>query len=90
MLENGDAKEALANALLAQQQFANRRRVESEWRAWMVSARASERLGNNDAMREELQRARTTLTTLQHNWDTAAFNSYSARADIQSLRRQLP
>jgi serine/threonine protein kinase len=90
MLENGHAKEALANALLAQQQFANRRRVESEWRAWMVSARASERLGNVDAMREHLKRARTTLTTVQRNWDTAAFNSYSTRTDIQSLQRQLP
>jgi serine/threonine protein kinase/tetratricopeptide (TPR) repeat protein len=89
LFENGHLSEALANALLAQQQFASRRRIESEWRAWITAARASERLGNVDARREQLLKAQAILTILQRNWDAAAFNSYLARADIQSQHRQL-
>jgi len=89
LFENGHLSEALANALLAQQQFASRRRIESEWRAWITAARASERLGNVDARREQLLKAQAILTILERNWDAAAFNSYLTRADIQSQYRQL-
>ena len=42
----GDLQAVLANAAEAQGRFGAAKQRESEWRAWLLQARASERLGN--------------------------------------------
>jgi len=42
LLENRKPKEALEAALVSQREFANRHRDESEWRSWLIAARASQ------------------------------------------------
>jgi serine/threonine protein kinase/tetratricopeptide (TPR) repeat protein len=88
-LANGDASGALANAQEAQASFARAGQKVSEWRAWFVAARASQRAGNLDAAREYAARATNLLAELQQTWGAAAFEIYQARPDVQLCRKQL-
>jgi tetratricopeptide (TPR) repeat protein/predicted Ser/Thr protein kinase len=88
LVEIGDP-DGLAAALEAQGNSARMRRAESEWRASLLAARANDRLGNNEAMRAQLSRAKTSLASIQHDWGAETFNSYAARPDIKKLLEQL-
>ena len=88
-LETGDAAGALANAQEAQANFARAGQIASEWRAWLVAARASQRAGNAEAARDYSVRAANLLTTLQQKWGAETFNVYQARPDVQLCRKQL-
>jgi len=89
LLENGDAAGALAQAQEAQGNFARAGQQVSEWRAWLVVARAAGRAGNREAAREGATRATTLLETLQQKWGMEVFNIYQARPDVQFYRKQL-
>lgn len=89
LLANGDAQAALSAAQQAQEVFASSRRQESEWRAWLMMGLASQRLGNRDAMRTQLEKANALLSELKVKWGAEDFDSYAARQDIQSYRKQL-
>ena len=89
LLESGDGAGALANAQEAQAQFARAGQECSEWRAWLVAARASERMGQADAGREGATRATNLLADLQQKWGTEVFNIYQARPDVSASRKQL-
>ena len=89
LLENGDAAGALAQAQAAQKNFARDERQVSEWHAWLVVARATERVGNSEAAREGATRATNLLETLQQKWGAEVFNIYQARPDVQLSRKQL-
>ena len=89
MLKNGDHEEALTVALQAQQSFAQARRQESEWRAWLIAGTASQRLGNYEAMREQLSRANKLLLNLQEKWGPEDFSSYLMRGDVRLYNEQL-
>ena len=86
LLESGDAKGALAGAQQAQPGLSARQREESEWRAWLIAARANERLENVDASRDQSSRSLSLLTDLQRKWGDA-FGSYASRPDIQRHRK---
>jgi serine/threonine protein kinase/Tfp pilus assembly protein PilF len=88
-LENGDAQEALTAVLRAQESFARRGQQDSEWRAWLVAARASQRKGDAATAREYATRAAGILDNLQQRWGTEAYNTYLTRPDVQYLRQQL-
>jgi serine/threonine protein kinase/Tfp pilus assembly protein PilF len=89
LLEGGDAAAALAGAQEAQASFARSGQKASEWRAWLVAARASQRAKNLDAARDYAARASNLLAELQQNWGAEVFSVYQARPDVQAGRKQL-
>jgi serine/threonine protein kinase/tetratricopeptide (TPR) repeat protein len=89
LLEGGDAKGALSVALEAQASFARFGQKVSEWRAWSVAARASQRAGNLEAARDAASRAASLLAEFQQKWGAEVFNVYQARPDVQVGRKQL-
>ncbi len=89
MLEDGDAQNALTTALRAQESFARSKQHESEWRAWLVAARASRRTGDQVKAQEYASRAAELLSGLQPKWGDDNYTSYLARPDVQYYRNQL-
>jgi serine/threonine protein kinase/Tfp pilus assembly protein PilF len=88
-LEDGDPKGALTTALQAQASFARFGQQDSEWRAFLIAARASERSGNETARRGYAAQAKTALSNLTQKWGADAFQSYLDRPDVQRSRKQL-
>jgi serine/threonine protein kinase/Tfp pilus assembly protein PilF len=88
-LEAGDAKGCADIIIQAQQISARLHEGEREWRAWLLAARANQRLGNLDAMRQQLSNAQSLLNALKEKWGSEAFSSYSSRPDIQAAQQQL-
>jgi tetratricopeptide (TPR) repeat protein/tRNA A-37 threonylcarbamoyl transferase component Bud32 len=89
LLESGDAAGALTAAQQAQEVFARGRRQESEWRAWLIAGLASQRLGNAEGMRTQLDKAKSLLLNLEEKWGSEGFTSYLAKRDIQFYRKKL-
>lgn len=88
-LETGDEKGALSTAMQAQEGLTKFRQEESLWRAWLIGARAQQRLGNPDKMRDQLSNASDVLAKLKHDWGADSFQTYSERIDIQTYLKQL-
>jgi tetratricopeptide (TPR) repeat protein len=88
-LETGDATGCVDTSVQAQQIFAKLHEGEREWRAWLLAARANQRLGNLDAMRQQLSSAQALLNALKEKWGSEAFSSYLSRPDIQLAQQQL-
>jgi serine/threonine protein kinase len=89
LLELGDSQGALTAALRAQKDLATNHHIESEWRAWLIAARANRQLRNLDAMNDQLSHARELLADAQKRWGAEAFDSYAARTDIKAYRNDL-
>ena len=88
-LESGDARSAAALALQAQQRFAQCSQWESEWRSWLIAARASQQLGDASKAESERAQGKKVLLQLQQKWGTEAFTRYLSRPDIQVYYKQL-
>ncbi len=88
-LENKDAAGALSHARQAQERFASASQSESEWRAWLIVARASRVLRDETGARAALARAGEILSSLEQKWGAEAFTSYTGRPDIGVYRKQL-
>ena len=84
-LENNKAKEALATALESQERFARGGQQESEWRAWVIAAKASEKMDDVIATQKESSRGREVYGKLQQEWGAETFRAYSSRKDIQAF-----
>ncbi len=89
LYESGDAEGALKEALAAEKQIARFGEQESEWRAWLIAARSSLRIGDKEGARERYARASDSLAKLQTQWSAEAFEHYQYRPDVQVLRKQL-
>ena len=89
MLESGDTQGALTTAIRAQESFARKGQQDSQWRAWLIAARASRKMGDETKAREYASHANTLLLNLQQKWGTEVYNNYLARPDVQYLRKQL-
>jgi serine/threonine protein kinase/Tfp pilus assembly protein PilF len=89
MLGDGDMRGALRTALQAQQTFSRFGQKESEWRAWLIAARASKRLSQQAVMREYASNASAHLTSLEQEWGAESYRGYRSRKDIQSSLKQL-
>ena len=89
MLENGDALGALNTARLAQDSFARAGQQESEWRAWLVAARAALRTVDTAKAYEYAAHAKELLISLRQTWGEEACNDYLTRPDIQHSRKYL-
>ena len=88
-LENNDAQGALTNALQVQQSFNRASQLESEWRAWVIAARASRLKRDERAASEQMAEASNVLSQLRQRWGDEFFNGYLSRPDIQFSRKQL-
>jgi len=80
---------ALENALQLEKVFAQSGQQDSEWRALLVAARASDLTGNKTAAREYAARAAQTCSALQPRWGAEAYQNYLKRPDIQMYQKQL-
>jgi len=89
LLESGDSKGANVAALSAQQILSRLHVQELEWRAWLIIARANQRLGNLNDVHDSLGRARTMFEDLQRKWGDESFKSYITRQDIQEYMKQV-
>jgi serine/threonine protein kinase/tetratricopeptide (TPR) repeat protein len=89
LLLGNDATGALATSRQAQGMFAPPGQQDSEWRAWLTAARASELAGNKSAAQEYASRADGLCQGLQQKWGAESYNTYSRRPDIQNYRKQL-
>jgi len=89
MLESGDAKRALSTALQAQESFTRAGRQESEWRAWVVVARAGQRAGDEATVRQSAPRAEGLLLNLRQKWGEEIYNAYLTRPDVRQFRKHL-
>jgi tetratricopeptide (TPR) repeat protein len=88
-LANDDARQSLTMALQAQERFARAGQQESEWRAWLTAATASERMSDTAASHEHSARAKLSVTGLEQRWGREAFGGYSTRRDIRRLLDEL-
>jgi len=89
LLESGDRRGALIAALQAQESFERQRKHESEWRAWLIAARASRLTGDHDSAHEQSARAGRLLSIIQQLWGAPAFDSYRSRLDVDLYYKQL-
>jgi tetratricopeptide (TPR) repeat protein len=89
MLESGEAQRALETALRAQESFEHFGKQESEWRAWLIAGRASQRLGKEMAARDYASNAYARLSNFEQTSGPEAYNGYLMRRDIQHSRKQL-
>ncbi len=81
-----DPRSASSLATQAQERFANGVQLESEWRAWLIAARASSQLGDRDKAFEQLNRAKDARSQLREKWGKEAFDGYDSRPDIQATK----
>ncbi|HJZ68426.1 MAG TPA: tetratricopeptide repeat protein [Blastocatellia bacterium] len=84
-----DARGALSNALQAQTMFSQSAQRDSEWRALLIAARASQLAGDKSAAQSYASRAESLCSGLWQVWGADAYKSYLRRPDIQNYRKQL-
>ncbi|HJU55181.1 MAG TPA: tetratricopeptide repeat protein [Pyrinomonadaceae bacterium] len=89
LLEAGDARGARTAALEARERFNRGGQLESEWRAWVVAARASRLARDDQAASEQLARAAEALSLLRQKWGAEATDVYLKRPDIEFSHKQL-
>ena len=89
LAESRDPQNAMKVALEAQGRFALSAQLESEWRAWLIAARASQLAANESAMRDYASHAVNVLSNLQRKWGAEPYLTYSTRPDVQIYRRQI-
>jgi ATP/maltotriose-dependent transcriptional regulator MalT len=86
-LLTNDAQTALNLAMEAQARFARGEQYESEWRAWLIASRASEKLGDKAKAQEQNANALNVRSKLEQQWG-ADFKIYVSRPDIQVFYQQ--
>jgi hypothetical protein len=84
-----DGRGALADAQAAQQLFASAAQLESEWRAWLVAARAMRLAGDVSMAYDYAVRAESRRAALQARWGDDTYRGYVRRPDIHDRLRQL-
>jgi serine/threonine protein kinase/lipopolysaccharide biosynthesis regulator YciM len=83
-----DPNAALGIALEAQKLFARSGQQDSEWRALLVAARASDAAGNKSAAYDYASQANALCARLEQKWGKEAYEGYLSRPDIQRYRSQ--
>jgi serine/threonine protein kinase/tetratricopeptide (TPR) repeat protein len=89
MLTANDAKGALENSLAAKDIFVRFGQQDSEWRALLIAARASELAGDKSAALDYGTQADRLCAGLDQKWGTEAYAGYLRRPDIQNYRNQI-
>jgi tetratricopeptide (TPR) repeat protein len=88
-IAGGDGRGALADAQAAQKMFASAAQLESEWRAWLVSARSLLLEGDSSTAYDYATRAESSRAALQARWGEDNYRGYARRPDIQVCLKQL-
>jgi tetratricopeptide (TPR) repeat protein len=88
-LEAGDSRGALAAAVEARERFKAAGQQESEWRALLVAALASKRLGDAGAAQSYAALVAETFADFRQRLGADANKSYLARPDAIHAREQL-
>jgi tetratricopeptide (TPR) repeat protein/predicted Ser/Thr protein kinase len=83
-----DAQTALNLASDVQARFARGEQYESEWRAWLIASRASEKLGDKTKAQEQLANALSVRAKLEQEWGAEAFKQYKLRPDIRAFYQE--
>jgi serine/threonine protein kinase/Tfp pilus assembly protein PilF len=89
LIEIGNPAEAMTGALQAHDEFARAGKLESQWRAACLVARASYLTNDHSSARKHTTQAESLLSSLRQKLAEEAFKSYSARPDIDQFRKQL-
>ncbi len=84
-----DAEGALRASLDAQRLCARFGQQDSEWRALLMAARASQLAGDRSAAHMYASRAQTLCDGLREKWGADAYEGYLRRPDIRNYRSQL-
>ena len=84
-LLRNDAQTALNLATQAQARFAQGEQHESEWRAWLIASRASDKLGDKSKAQEQFTSAMNTRSKLEQSWGADSFKQYGLRPDIAAF-----
>jgi tetratricopeptide (TPR) repeat protein len=87
--ESEDDAGALEYALRAQERLARGGQKMSEWRAWLIAARASQRRGDQNAADAQMKQAADILSLLRQKWRPDTFKSYAERPDVRLYIKQL-
>jgi hypothetical protein len=69
--------------------FASAAQLESEWRAWLVSARSVSLEGDSSTAYDYATRAESSRAALQARWGDNNYGGYVRRPDIQVRLKQL-
>ena len=88
-LASSDGRGALADAQAAQKMFASAAQLESDWRAWLLSARSILLEGNGSTAYDYATRAESGRAALQARWGEDHYRGYVRRPDIQVRLTQL-
>lgn len=89
MLASGDAPHALEMALQAQQTFSSFGQLDSEWRAWLIAASASQNQGEETKAHEYASSARDRQGKLEQRLGSEAYKGYLSRPDVQHFNQRL-
>jgi len=89
MFQNKNAATALQTVLDAQKIFGQSGQKDSEWRALLIAARASDSAGDKSSAHDYASRADAAARTLQQTWGDEAYRGYLRRPDIQMYEQQL-
>ena len=89
LLETGDAKNALQNALEIRDRSSRLGKRDSEWRALLLAARAEQLLGDGAKASEYASAAATSQSQIEQKWGTDNYQSYQNRPDIRRYSNQL-
>jgi tetratricopeptide (TPR) repeat protein len=89
LLLGNNAGRALTTALQAQAMCAQSGQQDSEWRAWLIAARASQLEGNEPKTQEYASHAESRCAGLQQKWGAETYDGYLRRPDIQAYRKQI-
>ncbi|HEX8072725.1 MAG TPA: protein kinase [Pyrinomonadaceae bacterium] len=85
----GDDAQALTNATRAEQNFARAGSLDSDWRAWLVAARAAAHAGHAEQAHDYAARARQVLAEFQQSWGPGEYERYLTRPDVLLAQTQL-
>jgi tetratricopeptide (TPR) repeat protein len=89
LLSVGDAKSSLETARLAQESFARFGQLDSEWRAWLIEAESTRRLGQVAAARECAAAAAARLASLEQRLGPDSYAGFATRPDVLEFHRRL-
>jgi hypothetical protein len=89
MIGDGNTQRALDAALRVEKNFASFGKTDSEWRAWLIAAKASALLRDEANAREYASYANKRLSELEQKWGAEAYKGYLARSDVMNSRKQL-
>jgi tetratricopeptide (TPR) repeat protein/predicted Ser/Thr protein kinase len=89
LIETGDGINALKNAQEAQNRSDRLGKVDSQWRAVLIAARAEELLHNRPKAEEYALTAAKLLSGLEQKWGADSYQGYQTRSDIRRYLNQL-